>query len=84
MLRVEKIRAEVTKEVETVVDFAFFYLTNDAFATLLPVIEVKYFGSMTVLDLRGNSIDDNGVLDLCDSFLSAHVNKLRVLKLAET
>jgi hypothetical protein len=39
---------------------------------------------MTVLDLRGNSIDDNGVLDLCDAFLSSHVNKLRVLNLSET
>jgi len=66
------------------VDFAYFHLTNDAFATLLPVLEVKYFGSMTVLDLRGNSIDDNGVLDLCDAFLSSHVNKLRVLNLSET
>ena len=65
-------------------DFAYFHLTNDAFATLLPVLEVKYFGSMTVLDLRGNSIDDNGVLDLCDAFLSSHVNKLRVLNLSET
>ena len=39
---------------------------------------------MTVLDLKGNSIDDNGVLDLCDSFLNSHVSKLRVLNLSET
>jgi len=39
---------------------------------------------MTVLDLRGNSIDDNGILDLCDAFLSSHVNKLRELNLSET
>jgi Ran GTPase-activating protein (RanGAP) involved in mRNA processing and transport len=50
----------------------------------LPVLEVKYFSGMTVLDLRGNSIDDNGILDLCDAFLSSHVNKLRELNLSET
>jgi Leucine Rich repeat len=83
-LKIEKVRGDVEKEIETVVDFAYYYLTNDAFATLLPVLEVKFFSSMTELDLRGNSIDDEGILNLCDAFLSAHVNKLRILHLEET
>lgn len=62
LMQVEKVRAEVTKEIETIVDLAYFNLTNDAFAQLLPVLEVKYFSDMTLLDLRGNSIDDTGIL----------------------
>jgi len=61
-MKIEKVRGDVEREIETVADFAYFGLTNDAFCTLLPVIEVRLFGTMTELDLRGNTINDEGIL----------------------
>jgi Ran GTPase-activating protein (RanGAP) involved in mRNA processing and transport len=79
-----KVRSDVAKQIETVVDFANFNLSNEAFRSLLPVLEVKFFGNMTELDLSGNAIDDSGVLDLCDAMLNSHVTKLRILRLLDT
>ena len=39
---------------------------------------------MDRLVLRANSIDDDGILDLCDCLLSAHNTKLSELDISET
>ena len=59
-------------------------MTNDAFAAVLPELEIAHFVGMYRLVLRGNSIDDDGLLDLCDCLVSAHNTTLRELDLSET
>ena len=50
----------------------------------MPELEINYFKHMEKLILRGNSIDDDGLLELVDSLLSAHNTKLRYLDISET
>ena len=65
-------------------DLGYYYLTNDAFAAVLPELEIAHFRGMDRLVLRGNSIDDYGLLDLCDCLLSAHNTTLSELDISET
>ena len=51
---------------------------------MLPELEIAHFAGMYRLVLRGNSIDDDGLLDLCDCLVSAHNTTLRELDLSET
>lgn len=66
------------------VDLAYYYLTNDAFAAVVVALEITHFSKMDKLDLRGNSIDDDGLLSLCDCLISAHNTKLSILDISET
>ena len=74
----------VEQETMHTVDLAYYYLTNDAFAAVLPELEIAHFAKMQRLDLRGNSIDDDGLLDLCDCLVSAHNTRLSELDISET
>ena len=51
---------------------------------VLPELEINHFKYMNKLVLRGNSIDDDGLLELVDCLYSAHNTKLRHLDLSET
>ena len=66
------------------VDLAYYYLTNDAFGQVLPELEIKHFSKMERLVLRGNSIDNDGMLMLSDSLLQSHNTRLRELDISET
>ena len=82
--RMETIRKNVEQETKYTVDLAYYYLTNDAFSCVLPELEIAHFAKMDRLVLRGNSIDDDGLLDLCDCLLSAHNTALSELDISET
>ena len=42
----QRLKDDVAKEVMNEVDMSYYYLTNDAFFNVLPVIEVNYFLSI--------------------------------------
>ena len=79
-----EVQQKVADEIAHTVDLAYYYLTTDAFAALLPELEIHYFCGMEKLILRGNSIDDDGLLDLCDCLLSSNCTTLSELDLSET
>lgn len=66
------------------VDLGYYYLTNDTFACVIPELEIAYFSEMERLVLRGNSIDDDGLLDLCDALVGCHNTTLKELDISET
>jgi hypothetical protein len=39
----EMLKSDVKKEIEFTVDMAYYYLSNDAFYAVLPVLEVNFF-----------------------------------------
>ena len=82
--RIETIKSQVEQETKYTVDLAYYYLTNDAFAAVVVELEIAHFSKMNRLVLRGNSIDDDGLLDLCDCLVSAHNTALTELDLSET
>ena len=84
MQHITEVKQRINKEIEHTVDFAYYYLKADAFAALLPELEIHYFTGMRKLILRGNSVDDDGLLELCDALLSSNCNTLRELDLGET
>ena len=81
---IQNVKTQVDKETLYTVDLGYYYLTNDAFACVLPELEIAHFSKMDRLILRANSIDDDGILDLCDCLLSAHNTKLSQLDISET
>ena len=82
--RIKAAKEEAERQIDKVVDLSYYYLTNDAFYTVLPELEIKYFVGMKKLDLRGNSIDDGGLRELCDTLNLCHNTTLRELDLRET
>ena len=82
--RISNAQNQAKQETMNTVDLGYYYLTNDAFSTVLPELEIHHFVTMEKLILRGNSIDDDGLLELVDSLYSAHNTKLRHLDLSET
>ena len=42
----QRLKDDVAKEILNEVDLSYYYLTNDAFFNVLPVIEVNYFLSI--------------------------------------
>lgn len=77
-------KQRVEKEIETTVDLAHYSLSSDAFASLLPELEIHHFHTMERLVLKGNQIDDNGLLELCDCLLSANARNFSELDLSDT
>ena len=75
---------EVKQETMHTVDLGFYYLTDAAFANVLPELEINHFSKMEKLIIRGNSIGDDGLLELVDCLYSSHNRKLRSLDLSET
>ena len=71
-------------EIENEVDFSYYYLTNDAFIAVLPVLEVNHLLKIHTLNLSGNSIDDDALIELCDCLLNIHNTTLQRLDIEET
>lgn len=82
--KIKAAKEEAERQIDKVVDLSYYYLNNDAFYTVLPELEIKYFLGMKKLDLRGNSIDDGGLRELCDTLNLCHNTTLRELDLRET
>ena len=82
--RIANTKNLIEQETMHTVDLGYYYLTNDAFSCVVPELEIHHFSKMDKLILRGNSIDDDGLLELVDSLYSAHNTKLRSLDLSET
>ena len=82
--RISNAANEVKQETMYTVDLGFYYLTDVAFANVLPELEINHFSKMDKLIIRGNSIGDDGLLELVDCLYSAHNTKLRSLDLSET
>ena len=57
----QKLKEDVAKEVLNEVDMSYYYLTNDAFFNVLPVIEVNYFLTIQTLNVSGNVLDDEAI-----------------------
>ena len=63
---------------------AYYQLKNDAFMAMLPELEMHYFDGMVRLLIQGNSIDDDGILDLTDCLLSSNCRTLSEIDLSDT
>ena len=67
---------QVLDEIENEVDLSYYYLTNDAFIAVLPVLEVNHLLKISRLNLSGNSIDDDALIELADTLLNVHNTSL--------
>jgi len=56
-------------EIENEVDLSYYYLNNDAFMAVLPVLEVNHLLKIESLNLTANTIDDDALIELCDTLL---------------
>lgn len=74
----------VETEIENELDLSYYYLSNDAFCTLLPVLETNHLLKINTLNLRGNSIDDDAIRELCDTLISIHNISLSKIDINET
>lgn len=63
-------------EIEQTLDLSYFYLNNSAFIALLPVLEVNHLLKIETLDLTANVIDDDALIELCDTLLNVHNTSL--------
>ena len=63
---------------------SYYGLTTAAFCSALPELEIGYFVGMERLVIRGNQIDNYGLLDLCDCLYSSHNTTLHELDISET
>ena len=79
-----ELKSEVEQEILNELDLSYFYLTNDAFCTLLPVLENNHFTKIEKLNLKGNSIDDDSIQELCDTMIQVHNVSMSVIDLNET
>jgi hypothetical protein len=66
----------VLSEIEQTLDLSYFYLNNSAFIALLPVLEVNHLLKIETLDLTANVIDDDALIELCDTLLNVHNTSL--------
>ena len=51
---------------------------------VLPVLEVNHLLKIHTLNLSGNSIDDDALIELCDCLLNIHNTTLQRLDIEET
>ncbi len=63
---------QVLQDIENEIDLSYFYLNNDAFMAILPVLEVNHLLKIETLNLTANVIDDNAIVELCDTLLNVH------------
>lgn len=75
---------EVLQEIENEVDLSYYYLNNAAFIALLPVLEVNHLLKIETLNLAANAIDDDAIIELCDTLLNVHNTSLQRLSIDET
>jgi hypothetical protein len=52
----------VLEEIENELDLSYYYLNNDAFMNLLPVLETNHLLKIEILNLTANTIDDDALI----------------------
>ena len=62
----------VMEEIKDDVDFSYFCLTNDGFKRVLPILQMNHFPTVKRLNVAGNSLNDESIIQLCDSLTSIH------------
>ncbi len=67
---------QVLSEIENELDLSYYYLNNAAFIALLPVLEVNHLLKIETLNLTANVIDDDAIIELCDTLLNVHNTSL--------
>lgn len=75
---------QILSEIENELDLSYFYLTNDAFFSLLPELEVNHLLKIEHMNLTGNSIDDDALIELVDTLLNIHNKSLVRVDIDET
>ena len=80
----KEIKQKVAEEIHYTCDFAYYYISADAWASLVKELEIHHFDVAERLILRGNSINNEGLLDLCDCLYSNNNRTLSFLDIGET
>lgn len=80
----QRLKDDVAKEILNEVDLSYYYLTNDAFFNVLPVIEVNYFLTIQTLNVSGNVLDDEAIRAICDSLIMSHNLTIQKLLMNDT
>ena len=64
-------------------DMSYFYMTNDGFMKVMPIIEKQYLGTLKKLNIAGNALSDLAIIQLCDSLKQTHNKSLKELDISD-